>query len=512
MTGSPQTQDLALVTRSAATRRDATQSAAGDRRALRRPRSQSGFTLVEVIIATFVLVVGVLSVLAGYSASRKLTLVAERRATMSHLAQREVERLQALTFAELAMKSSPTHSTEPTNPDYYFDSSGYSCGEEKGEGCLDWTREAGKEEERLVTAAGGVVEGSPTKSCEETPVGSCKWANGKLSGNVYDFVTWHTDKVCGESSKLCSSESYKRVTVAVTLNVPAGTHAVAPVWISQAIPNIKAVPQGTSAEGISDPVENPEVKCGTPVKECLIGIDKGKAQTWTLHDSPASEAVKAPTANHVTHATVAPTESTCTSAKTTTACPKPDLMDATAPTATTLYNYSTDLGTTPAEYAGGRLLKPDVECSETPTKTDNSKGELWVTAPLASETKLTGSGGLSLYTQTLRSEAETVTLCIGIYNVPEKIENLVKEAPTEVGYGSFTPTSWPTTMTQISFVFEFSKATIAAKNRIGVRLWEAKSSTGNIAVAYDVAAGTTTVEGKTVETEGDNSYVQLNTE
>ncbi len=475
-------------------------------------RSQGGFTLVEVIVASFVLVVGVLSVLAGYSDSRKLTLVAERRATMSHLAQREVERLQALTFAELAMKTLPTHSTETTNPDYYYDRSGYSCSEEKGEGCLDWTREAGKEEERLVSATGGVVEGSPAKSCEETPVGSCKWTNGKLSGSIYDFVTWRTDKICAENTKLCSSESYKRVTVAVTLNVPAGSHAPTPVWISLAIPNTKAVPQGTSAEGVSDPVENPEIKCGTPAKECLIGIDKGKAQTWTLHDSPASEAVKAPTANHATHATVAPTESTCTSSKTTSACPKPDLMDTTAPTATTLYNYSTDLGTAPTEYAGGRVLKPDVECSETPTKTENSKGELWVTAPLASETKLTGAGGLSLYTQTLRGETQTVKLCVGVYNVPEKIENLVKEAPTEIGYGSYTPPAWPTTMTQVSFVFEFSKTTIAAKNRIGVRVWEAKSSTGNIAIAYDVGAGSSIVEGKTVETEGDNSYIQLNTE
>ncbi|HEX5308604.1 MAG TPA: prepilin-type N-terminal cleavage/methylation domain-containing protein [Solirubrobacteraceae bacterium] len=478
-----------------------------------RLRSQQGFTLVEVIIATFVLVVGVLSVVAGYSASRKLTLVAERRATMSHLAQREVERLQALTFSELAMKASPTHSTETTNPDYYFDGSGYKCSEEKGEGCLDWTREAGKEEERMaVNATSGVVEGTPSKSCEETPVGSCNWVNGKLKGSVYDFVTWHVDKVCKEKEKLCSSETYKRITVAVTLTVSSGTHTVTPVWISQAVPNPKAVPEGTSTNGNANPVENPEIKCGTPVKECLIGIDKGKTQTWELHDSAAAETLKAPTANHAVHATVAPAEATCTSSKTTAACPTPDLMDANAPTATTLYNYSTDLGTTPTEYEGGRLLKPDAECSGTPTSTENAKGELWVTAPLAAEAKLTGVGGLSLYTQTLRKETQTVTLCVAVYNVPEKIENLVKETPTKLGYGSYTPTSWPTSMTQISFVFEYGKATIPAKNRIGLRVWEAKSSTGNIAIAYDVAAGTTTVEEKTVETEGDNSYVQLNTE
>jgi Tfp pilus assembly protein PilE len=477
-----------------------------------RLRREDGMTLVEVLIASFVLVVGVLGVFASYDAARKLTLVAERRATMSHLAQREMERLQAITFSELAMKASPTHASETTNPDYYFDVPSYKCSEEKGEGCLDWTKEAGKEEERLAVNASGLVEAEPKKSCEETPVGSCNWTNGKLSGSVYDFVTWHVDKVCTEKTKLCSSESYKRITVAVTLKVPSGTHAVTPVWVSEAVPNVKAVPEGTSTNGTSNPVENPQIKCGAPAKECLIGINKGKAHTWTLHDSPASEAVKAPTGNHTTHATIAPSESSCTSSKTTSACPKPDLMDSTSPTATTLYNYSTDLGTAPTEYAGGRLLKPDVECSGTPTNTENSKGELWVTAPLTEEAKLTGNGGLSLYTQTLSGLAQTVTLCVGIYNVPEKIENLVKEAPTEVGYGSYSPTSWPTSMNQVSFVFEFTKSVIPVNHRIGVRVWEAKSSTGQIAIAYDVAAGTTTVEGKSVETEGDNSYVQLNTE
>src|SRR6185437_4527556 len=49
---------------------------------------------------------------------------------------------------------------------------------------------------------------------------------------------------------------------------------------------------------------------------------------------------------------------------------------------------------------GGRILTTDVGCSSAPSATDNTKGELWVTAPLSSTTTFTGEGGISIYTQT----------------------------------------------------------------------------------------------------------------
>jgi hypothetical protein len=27
-------------------------------------------------------------------------------------------------------------------------------------------------------------------------MGACEWADGPVSGNLYDFITWHTDSVC----------------------------------------------------------------------------------------------------------------------------------------------------------------------------------------------------------------------------------------------------------------------------------------------------------------------------
>jgi len=57
-----------------------------------------------------------------------------------------------------------------------------------------------------------------------------KWADGQVSGYVYDFVTWHTDNNCGLECK--KQENYKRITVVVTVKVPGGTHEPQRIRIS----------------------------------------------------------------------------------------------------------------------------------------------------------------------------------------------------------------------------------------------------------------------------------------
>ena len=71
--------------------------------------------------ATFVLVVGALGTVGAFDSARKLNLLSERRTSMAHRAQLEIERLQAKPFSELAMHKGnlPSHSTVSTNPDYY---------------------------------------------------------------------------------------------------------------------------------------------------------------------------------------------------------------------------------------------------------------------------------------------------------------------------------------------------------------------------------------------------------
>jgi hypothetical protein len=189
--------------------------------------------LVEVLLAILVLTVGLLGLIGAFDSARKLNLLSERRTSMAHRAQLEIERLQAIPYGELLMSSTPTHSAESTNPDYYV-KAGSPSEYQYGTG--------GTEAEPLAIAKNGecpktecgVISPSPIgRQCSQK-VGACEWADGPVSGNVYDFVTWHKDeKVCTKT------ENYKRLTVVVTAKVPSGNHEPAAVRVSTLIANPK---------------------------------------------------------------------------------------------------------------------------------------------------------------------------------------------------------------------------------------------------------------------------------
>lgn len=487
-------------------------------------RREDGITLIEVMVAMVVLTVGLLAIFSVMDGAGKLTLAAERRQSISHLAQRELERLQSIPYDELALATATAHSTNAADPRYYVNYSGATCKEVEASGCYSWNAEKPSEAEPLVVAKDaactatqeekeeecGKVAASPeNRPCSKNPVGACEWSDGRLSGDVYDFVTWHEDPVCAKET-LCSAQSYKRVTVAVTVNAPSSDVTPKPVQASVLIAETNAVPKGTSAES-KNPLENPaEIKCGAAEEECINRIAKGTPHTWMLHDK-ASEGSTTSGENHEVHPTVAPTSSSCNAEKTSTACPKPDSMTEGTAVNTTLYNYSTNLGTAPTQYAGGRVLEPTRECSATPTTPNNNAEELWASSPLERETKLNGAGGLTLFMQTFEGLTGTVTLCLGIYELPEKLENLIKseasKEASEKAWIKFEQPSWPTAMKSVSSTFSFPEATIKKGSRIGLRIWEAKSSTVKVAIAYDVKSSE-----EAGGTEGDASYLQLNTE
>jgi type II secretory pathway pseudopilin PulG len=447
------------------------------------PRAQDGLTLIEVIIAAFVLAVGILGFMYNFDGARKLTLASERQTSAAHRAQQEVERLQSVPYSELAMSSAPTHVGETcsstSNPD--------ACVSSGSEPTYQYDPSQGAKKPKLVIATGGAV--SPT------PIA---WTGEHTTGFIYEFVSWESDTTCGTKCEAAGGQNYKRITVVVTVTVPSGTHAVSPIRVSTLI----ADPNAGGAN--ANPLVSPTTRCGPSKESCTNGVAVGKPEQYFLYDYP--ESGTAPTASHALHATVAPSGSGCTSSTTTAACPTPDLMDTTSPGESALYDYSNDqdsLGATNGESGhGGRvLMSTNTACSATASSSipENTKGELWVTKPLSVAKKLTGVGALSIYTQTLNGQATPVTLCLGIYNVPNSLSNLVESPPTLIGYGEYTPDAWPQSLGNLSFLFEklngAGSLSITSGHRIGMRLWTAA---GNIGIAYDTVA--------------QRSILQLNTE
>ena len=81
-----------------------------------RACSEGGFTLVEVLVAMFILLVGIVAAFGVFSSSKNASLASQRQEIAVHQAQREMERLRAFQYAELGLTATPVASTDPNNP------------------------------------------------------------------------------------------------------------------------------------------------------------------------------------------------------------------------------------------------------------------------------------------------------------------------------------------------------------------------------------------------------------
>ena len=164
------------------------------RSALRRLRSsERGFTLIEILIAALLAAVGITAVIGTFDSSRRLVSSAEQVEAASHQGEREMERILALPYEDIALTSAPPESLDETDPNYFV----------KPDAVYQWDQGAtGPRENALVVDGTGALD--PTSG----------WVDGanRLSGTVHRYVTEVDDPCCP------GVDQAKRVTLAVTLN------------------------------------------------------------------------------------------------------------------------------------------------------------------------------------------------------------------------------------------------------------------------------------------------------
>jgi hypothetical protein len=180
-------------------------------------------------------------------------------------------------------------------------------------------------------------------------------------------------------------------------------------------------------------------------------------------------------------------------------CPQPDLLwNAPPPSSISQeFNFSPNLSTS----TSGRVILRDPNatgsspCAATPSN-DARMAEWWSTPPLSSGLNLTGSGGMTLYTNALHGLSVSVTLCVGVYlETPKTLLgttildplNLLGTNTVRLGVAAYAMAAWPAIPTPISFTFQnlFSAQAAAAGLSLGVRVWVAASSGDDIVVQYD---------------------------
>jgi prepilin-type N-terminal cleavage/methylation domain-containing protein len=178
-----------------------------DRRLPRRLAGEDGFTLFELLVAMAVTAVGLMALVSGFDHSRELVGTAEKTEVASHQAERAMERVLALPYAQVAHSVAPVHDNDTTDPAFYVNSGAYQ-----------WDQGAtGPQSDNLeVDAVNGQI----------VNVASWEDSESRLSGEIHTFVT-QTGDLCatytppsGGTARCTGLERGKRVTIAVTVDGP----------------------------------------------------------------------------------------------------------------------------------------------------------------------------------------------------------------------------------------------------------------------------------------------------
>jgi len=205
--------------------------------------AEDGFTLVEVLIAALILILGTIALVTSLSVSRGLTTSAQAHQAAAAVAAQELERVEAQTWANIALISAPTKNSgaTATDPTYYLQTPSATCA---GQGpssqtnnCYqwNWSNSSSTLFEPLVIGGADATANPWTFTTLGASGGT------QFTFTVYRFITWINDPNCTVSTCSGSSDD-KRILIAVT-----GTDLNKPVTVLTTIGN----PVGGSQNPVS---------------------------------------------------------------------------------------------------------------------------------------------------------------------------------------------------------------------------------------------------------------------
>jgi prepilin-type N-terminal cleavage/methylation domain-containing protein len=178
---------------------------------LQRESGEEGFTLIEVLIAAFILALGSFAIFMAFAMAVKNVERGRDTQIALSVAQREMEKIRSLPYERVVMTAAPASTTETASPANRVSGAEYSL------------TKAGTEKKPLAIAAAGVC--TSAKPCvNNTPASTCVGAstatftNGSATGSVYCYVTTVKDEACELATK--KTCTYKRVVVAAWLAKP----------------------------------------------------------------------------------------------------------------------------------------------------------------------------------------------------------------------------------------------------------------------------------------------------
>lgn len=370
-------------------------------------RREEGMTIVEVVVAGLILMLGALGVLGVVDAASRNTYRAEQSQVVANVLQGEMEKLRQIPYAELALTELPAHSSDPEDPDSRISSTSFYYTGRNGTGLKQLVYNGGSDGGE--TIAGGTVDPGPTS-----------FQVGDVNGTINRYVVWDT---CPAS--LCADGRHLRrvvVTVSLAKTGSGGTRRYQEV-------------QGQFVDPKSEPSTFPSQEPG--------GNDTVPWTLW-LTDTPCSESARQPLppedGNHASHNTRADCAQGVQEGVNVPGAPDllwpvgPDEEGAGEEEEELKYDYATDVEPQPEGDHGLQLLSGG-ECGSAamrdlavgvatePDEADPGtfrKVHRWLSPPVpegegSDDLLLTGTGTLSLWTRTVGGTPYQGRICAWLF-------------------------------------------------------------------------------------------------
>jgi hypothetical protein len=150
--------------------------------------------MIEVVVAMLLLTIGLLAALQIVDAAARNAHRAEQGQVAVNVAERELEELRSLSYAELALTAQPGTSSDAKDPRQRVVGANYAL----NAGGTD-------QAELVVNGAGGIVGGV-------VEPGPTPFESGDVSGEIHRFVVWQDDP------NISGTRDRKRVVVAARVN------------------------------------------------------------------------------------------------------------------------------------------------------------------------------------------------------------------------------------------------------------------------------------------------------
>jgi prepilin-type N-terminal cleavage/methylation domain-containing protein len=434
-----------------------------------RTRSEQGFTMVEVLIAMTLMSVGIAATLGVFGGAGRTTVVAQQNDVSVAQAQAAIDQISTMNYDKVGLTSTPASSTNPKNPGYRVSGSTLLI-------------KTGLTENFVLSSDPGqsaaAIDPTPTTFAVGT-------GNATITGKIYRYVTWR-DETC-QSGVCDGTQNTKRITVAITVDQVGTNPVMAPLWISEILPDPAAIPPGSKGSGSTSTGGNPvsaqnfylyDTRCGFSTRQSIVGAHAthntasfGYSPNFTVTDF-----------------------SDCLAATSM----QPDLMGKAVPpgtSSTPLFNYSNDLA---GSYDFGLAMKKGVTAcptyyydvrttSDVTAAANKFSVHSWNSPPFAANFGINGQATVSLFASTVGGVAAKGVVCATLTDRSDFGANGGYYPIDRVlGSTTYTLNNWPTTPKRLTFTFAIPDDTdILAGHRLVLVLSAMSGSTSDLNLVYD---------------------------